>query len=340
MAWSEEEIRLFQIKNNMELSEINTTLRPDDGVKTGKIGIFLFGQAGDLATGMSVLKYRNELWKNKDIIWYANCPNADLLRYAPISEVRPWPWAGNGLPLGTPDFYPLLCNDSNRLNLELANKYELTKDLEDGYFPAPHMLSKEKRHGINYPNVSKMIFGVDKSKEWHPLLSFSEKEKETAKDFILTIPKGRIIIIETFAGSGQSQLNHEMVIKAMEICRSVWGACNFIFVSHKYLHNQYDFPEGFFNDQVVSASHFTHRQCALLANYCDLFISVSSGITVASSCWDNKALPILQYCGSAVCGTKELANGHMEKVFSDNRPLIDSQHEFFDVLSQLLKKYL
>lgn len=339
MAWSEEQVREFQNKNNMELKEINATLRPDPGIKTGKIGIFLFGQAGDLATAMSVLKYRNELWKDKEIIWFANYPNADLLRFAPISEVRPWPWAGNGLPLGTPDFYPLLCNDNNRLNLELAGKYELTKDLEDGYFPAPHMLSIEKRHGINYPNVSKMVFGIDMSKKWYPLLSFSDAERETAKMFISELPPGKIIIFETFAGSGQSQLNHKMVMDSIKMCQT-HGDCNFIFVSHKYLNKQYNFPDGFFNNRIVSASHFTHRQCALLANYCDLYISVSSGISVTSSCWDSKNFPILQYCGSEICGQKELFNGHIETVYSDYRPIEDSESEFFDKLSFLLKNYL
>ena len=327
----------FQTKNNMELKEINDSLRPDEGIKTGKLGFFCFGQVGDLATTMSALQYRNELWKDKAIIWYANCPNADLLRYAPISEVRPWLWAGNGLPAGCPDYYPMLCDSNNRLNKELAANFPDTADLEEGYFPAPHMLSSEKRHGINYPNVSKMILGIDPSKEWHPYLSFSEEEKQMAKDFIAKMPTGKIIILETYCGSGQSLLNHYMVTETMEICKRICGECNFIFVSHKYLNKQENYPGEMLNNCIYSAAQFTPRQCALLANYCDIFISVSSGISVTSSCWGNKKFPILQYCGSAVCGTKELANGQMEQVFSDYRSPIDSQNEFFSKLNEMLK---
>ena len=201
MGWSKEVLTEWQITNNAKLKEINESLRPDPGPKTGKIGIFLFGQVGDLATAMSVLKYRNELWPNKEIVWFANWPNADLLRYAPISEVRPWPWAGNGLPEGSPDFYPLLCDENNRLNKELAKNYELTADLETGYFPAPHMVAPEKRVGLDYPNVSRKVFGIDEKAEWHPVLSWSNKELEKS---IFGRLINKIILLETFCGSSQS----------------------------------------------------------------------------------------------------------------------------------------
>lgn len=101
MSWTETETMTWRETNDKMLAEVNATLRPDSIKGSGKVGIFLHGQVGDLATAMSVLKYRKELWGDKEIIWFANWPNADLLKYAPIDEVRMWPWAGNGLPEGS-----------------------------------------------------------------------------------------------------------------------------------------------------------------------------------------------------------------------------------------------
>ena len=149
MAWSSEQISTYQIHNNKMLEEVNATLRPDKNL-SGKVGVFLPGQAGDLMTAMGVLKYRDQIFGNKEIIWYANQPNCDCLKYSPISEVRPWPWAGNGLPEGVPDFWPLLMNENNRLNKDLAKNYELTTDIDDGYFPAPLCCRRKKtRMGLS-----------------------------------------------------------------------------------------------------------------------------------------------------------------------------------------------
>lgn len=237
MAWTKEETQNWKEINDAKLAEINATLRPDSVKGSGKIGIFLQGQVGDLATAMSVLKYRKELWGDKEIIWYANYPNADLLRYAPIDEVRPWLWAGNGLPEGCPDYYPMLCNENNRLDLEKAKQFEGTADLEDGYFPAPHMMTPEKRHGIDYPNVSRKVFGIAPDREWHPLLSWSEQEKSYGYE----LPGTKTIMLETFCGSGQSLWDDLMTVRTMEICREKWGSCNFLFCSHKNTEQFKDF---------------------------------------------------------------------------------------------------
>ena len=98
--WTKEETHKHQNMNDELLIELNKTLQPSIGEKTGKVAIFLFGQAGDLITATSVLKYADVLWPNKDIVWFANFPNADALRYSAVSEVRRWPWAGNFLPIG------------------------------------------------------------------------------------------------------------------------------------------------------------------------------------------------------------------------------------------------
>lgn len=339
MGWTNEQITQFQMDNNQFLAEVNATLKPDPNLN-GKVGIFVAGQAGDLMTCMSVLKYRDKIFPGKELIWYVNMPNADCLRYAPISEVRPWPWAGNGLPENCPDYFPLLCNEHNRLNVELAKQYPGTADLEDGYFPAPHQLSVEKRHGIDYPNVSKKVFGVPSDWEWHPYLSFAPHEYNGTKDFIDQFGVSRKIFIETFAGSGQSILDQEMVMQILNVCRNQWPECVFIFGSHKFLRQKEEFPEGLFSAiDVFSVNDLTVRQCAIVAHWSDLMISVSSGITVASSAWGIDQPPTLQFCGSEICSTKALANGPFTLVTADGRTPENAKEEFFAQLSTLLNQY-
>lgn len=344
MAWTEEQISTYQIHNKQMLAEVNATLRPDENLSdTNKVGIFLPGQAGDLMTAMSVLQYRNQIFGNAKIIWYANQPNCDCLKYAPISEVRPWPWAGNGLPEGCPDFWPMLMNkEDNQLNNNLKYNFNLTKDLTDGYFPAPYMLEPQKRHGWDYPSCSKKVFKIPDDYEWHPLLNFSNEEANNAFDFIEKLPEGHRIFFETFAGSSQSVLSDEMVKDTLRICREKWPGCVFIFASHKYLRAQENFPDYFLanNNDIYSCSHFTVRQCALVADECKLIISVSSGLTVAASHWGAKPIPIIQYCGSWVCSTASLAKGrHFELVTADNKLPQVSQTEFYLRLESLLNQY-
>lgn len=339
MAWSNEEISTFQSYNNQMLEGINETL---PGL-TGKpiVGIFAPGQNGDAITSSSCLKYKDELWPDKDIVWFCNMPVADFLRYNKyVNEVRPWPWAGNGLPIGTPDFWPLLMNENNQLNLKLASQYDLTKDLCAGYFPCPYMLDVSKRHNIDYPNCSRKVFGIPDNYEWHPVINFSDEERQEANDFMKDQMPGRKVIIESFAGSGQSLLDEAMIEKSMALCEERWVDCNFIFASHKFLRNNEKFPAYFFKQAgVYSCANFTVRQCALIAEQCDLMISVSSGITVASSAWGIKQPPTIQYTGSFICSTKSLANGHFELVTYDDKSIEQSKEVFYNTLEKLLIQY-
>ncbi len=342
MAWTEEEILNHQIKNKQVLAEINATLQPDQNL-SGKVGIFLQGQNGDLMTAMSVLRYRTQIFGNKEIIWFANMPNADALRYAPISEVRPWPWAGNGLPEGTPDFYPLLCDENNRLNKELAKQYDLTADLDDGYFPAPWMLSPQKRHGVDYPNCSRKVFGVPDDYSWRPYLRFEIEEKLSVNNLLRPFEGKRKILFETFAGSSQSKITHALVTMAISVCRHIWPGCVFIFTSHKYLREQEAYPEGWFlNEGYVSAASLTVRQCSLLGDDADALISVSSGTTVALSRYSKnyRMPPTIQYCGSFICSTKSLAVTHwFDLVTCDGKTTEESELEFINKLTELLNKH-
>lgn len=320
-----------------------------------KIGIFLHGQNGDIMTAMSVLKYRDQLWPGKDLVWFVNKPNSNNLHGHEDIEIRPFAhgWGypdrcapdsndninakANGLPLW--EDWSVLKHSNGKLCLENAKMFRATSDLEDGYFPAPYHIEPENRHGIDYPNVSRTVFGVDKSLPWHPVLKFYNHDQFTVELFINKLPKGRKnILIETFGGSGQSILSHEMVMKSLILCREKWGECNFIFASDKYLRNTPDYPyEIVERDDVFMFSALTVRQFGLVINYCDFMICVSSGISVATSHWEAKPVPKIQYCGSFICSTVTLARGPIHLVETDGHRYSDKT--FFTVLNECLEKY-
>ena len=231
----------------------------------------------------------------------------------------------------------------NRLYKELAAKFTGTADLEDGYFPAPHMVESVVQDGVDYPNCTKMIFDAPKEWEWHPYLTWSEEEREMIKELMGKLPPNRKnILLETFAGSGQSNYWDEATTKKiMTTCRAKLGVCNFIFCSHKHkggVDNIGLKNDIFFDDEgCVSCANFTVRQTALVNDYCDLMICMSSGISVATSAWGLKPVPKLQYCGSKKCSTVALANGTIELVTTDFKIKPDADAEFFSKLDEMLK---
>ncbi len=327
--------------NKQLLKEVNDSLLPDAGEKTGKVGIFVNGQNGDIMTVMSCLKYRDKLFPKKEIIWYCNLPQANLLKYSPISEVRPYPWPGNGLPLDSQNFYPMLCNDKNRLN-EYSKNFELTADLDEGHFPATWQYGV--KGNLDYPSISRKHFGFDQSVPWHPLLGFSDEEKNMVREFVDKLPKRKTVMIETFGGSGQSHWDHKNTLATKRICREVWGDCNFIFTCPQYIRSSYEFPQELFDDiGVVSCSHFDIRQTGLLINYCDLFVGVSSAISVATSHWDSKPVPKIQFCGSFKCSTVTLSTGEIVLVdhgdYDQDKNNSHQRKRYENKLTELLHKY-
>lgn len=317
------------------------------------IGIFCAGQAGDILVISSVLRYRQEMWGDCKIVWFISPDNMDLLKYQDI-ELRPFP-RGYGYPEMVvtenkkltdagkepiwEDWLPLV-DERNHLNLELKTNYPSLAEIDFGFFPAPHQIHYTKRHGLEYSLCSKKVFGIPNSYQWHPFLMFSDEERLAANNFIKSLGAGKIVFSETFAGSGQSLLDEEMVEKGMALCREHWGDCNFIFGSHKFLRHKEKFPDGFFQQPgVFSAADFTVRQCALIAEKSDLFLSVSSGLSVAASAWELRTPPMLQFAGSEICSTKAIANGRFELVTADHKPFEQAKEEFYSALVSLLKTY-
>lgn len=321
------------------------------------IGIFCAGQAGDCMTISSVLKYKNELWgEDAKIVWYISNDNKDLLKHQDI-EIREFP-RGYGYPQMVldenaklieqgkepiwEDWQPLV-DKNNHMNLELKSNYPSLADIDFGYFPAPHQISVQKRHGWEYAICSKKVFGINDDLAWHPVLKFSEEEIREVNEFwdkiflLFFNPKGKVVAIESFAGSGQSKISDIQIINSMDICKRIYPDCNFIFMSHKFVNGNEKFPEGLTDSVgITTASHFTVRQCALVVGKCDLLISVSSGIAVASSCWGNHPTPIIQLCGSLVCSTKLLSLGRFELITTDDKTPKDWWNEFEMKLIQIL----
>lgn len=323
-----------------------------------KIGIALSGQTGDIITATSILSYKDQLWgADAEITWLADERYYDVFKYNPYLKVKQFPhgWQisehdkqtiyaeriAKDKAEGMPDWedLSLAMTSDNTLNQENKHMFYSVAQFDECYFPAPWMIPAERRHGINYPNCSKKVFGIPMDAEWHPVLYWSDEERSEVDAFIKALPAGKVVLVETYAGSGQTKITHQMIERALGICKEQWGECNFIFLSHKYLNGAEEFPDFSNNYKCFNASKFTVRQCGLLGNYADLLLSVSSGVTCALSAHTIRHFPILQYCGSAVCGTKEIANGEMIQVFSDGKEPVEAEKEYYEQLNFLLNKY-
>lgn len=316
-------------------------------MSNGKIGIFCPGANGDIAASMAVLKYKNILWPDKEVVWFCSLLPESYLGYtAPanmlkfndaISEVRHWP-EGWGLPERCPvdgpkavadglpmwEDFSVLKNSNNRLDQTLKYNFESTKDLDEGYFPAPWLtpLSETIRPaGTHYADIPRRVFGADASWEWHPYLCFSDEERDQTREFCSKLPHKKTIMLETFMKSANVHWTDEMTINTMRLCRNRFGKCNFIFASN------IDTSKFIDDEGVVSCSNFTVRQTALIHNYCDLFMGVCSGISTATCCWNNKPVPRIEWCGSYPISATPIANGPVISVFFDNISLDEARRQ-------------
>ncbi|HRG37129.1 MAG TPA: hypothetical protein PK289_01245 [Bacteroidia bacterium] len=307
-----------------------------------KVAIFLHGQQGDILEASSVLRFKDELWgEDCEITWFCQEENRDLFKFNPYLKLKQFPH-GYGIPQsdmdtiyadriakdkadGKPEWFDLslVKTHDNKLDIEKKHLWEpIIGSFNLGFFPAPHQMSPEQRHGLEYSLCSKKVFGLLERDWclWHPVLYWSKEEIDNAhaiRDLILSQNK-KIVLIETYCGSGQSRMNDETVKISMRLCQEKWGNCAFVFVSHKYLNNQPEFPIWLKSqDNVYFDTSLTVRQVALFNDFADLFICISSGISVATSAWGLEPTPKFQYCGSEICSTKSIANGPFHLVTSD-----------------------
>jgi len=277
----------------------------------GKIGIFAPSQVGDIITTTAVFKYRDQIWPDKDIIWFTD-NHTDALKFSPVAEIRPY---------SAYDYRSLKVNSGvghfmNRLDLN-EKTVPSTADLEAGYFPLPWMLERvEQRQGIIYPQISQRIFGIDLSLPWRPCLAFSDEERKMVADIMATLPHKKTVMFENSPCS-YSAWNDGLTHLVMTKCRKKWGKVNFFFASGG--HRSGNDMSRFFDDAgCISGSYLTARQSALVNDHCDLFVGVAGALTFSTSCWDAKPIPKLIYTGSEIFGARSIANGRIEIVAMDN----------------------
>lgn len=325
-----------------------------------KVAIFLHGQNGDVMEASSVLRYKDELWgEDCEITWFIQDENRDLFKHNPYLKLKQFPH-GYGIPEsdmntiyaeriakdkadGKPEWFDLslVKTHDNKLDMDKKHLWEpIIGSFDVGYFPAPHQMSQEQRHGLEYSLCSKKVFEVQENAPWHPVLFWDKEEEIKFGEYALLFLSDteKTILIETYCGSGQSTIDDEMVKKSMQLCRDKFGRCHFVFVSHKYLNKQTEFPDWLRNeDDVHFVGKYPIRQVALLNNHADLMICISSGISVATSAWGLKPTIKIQYCGSEICSTKSIANGPFYLVESDYKPRERADNEFIQKLKTVLE---
>jgi hypothetical protein len=279
----------------------------------GKIGIFAPSQVGDVITATSVLKYRDEIWPDKDIVWFCNEGNADALKFSSVAEVRPY----------TAENYIALKVNSgvgqgmNRLDIQRAKGIPSVADLEVGYFPLPWMLEHvNQRDGILYPQISQRIFGCDVSRPWRPCLSFSNDERGMVAEMMSALPNQKTIMFEN-SPCDYSAWNDGMTRMVMSMARAKWGNVNFFFASGGSRSGN-DMSRFFDDAGCISGSNLTARQAALVNDHCHLFVGVAGALTFASSCWGAKPVPKLIYTGCVQFGAHYVANGKIEVVTTES----------------------
>lgn len=294
-----------------------------------KIACLLPGNNGDVMTAQSVLHYKDELWPGAEIVWYCSEKESEVLKHAPV-EIRPWE-----------DFSNVIYKQNFDFGLTRDKDFPSLKDIDKIYWPAPWMYAADdpNRAGLHYPLVSKRVFNVPDHYEWHPELYYSNEEHETVKDFCLSLPHKKTIMLETGCKSGQSDWDQNMTKKTMDMCRAKLGKCNFIFASKGDNPQHFNDPDNsiLIDDKgVVTLGHFSVRVAALANNYSDLFIGISSGLSVATSAWNMKSVPKIQYTNTYTCSTSALANGPFSLIEIHGNK--DPRAEYYKVLNEWLEK--
>ena len=284
-------------------------------VSRGKVGIFAPCQVGDIMTAMSVFKYHEQLWPDKDVVWFCDdkAPQnyADALKFSPVSEIRTY--SGEHLAMKTNSGVGA---GMNRLDITKAKSLPSTADLEIGYFPLPWMLERaEQRAGMTLPQVSQRIFGVQDSQPWRPRLYFSDEERKMVAEKMAALPHPKTVMFEN-SPCAYSEWNDGLTRMAMSMCRKKWGRVNFFFASGGNRSGN-DMSRFFDDPGCVSGSSLTARQIALANDYCNLFVGVAGALTFATSCWGAKPVPKLIYTGSETFGARGIANGRIEIVAMD-----------------------
>jgi hypothetical protein len=287
-----------------------------------------------VALATCVLKYKDVLWPDKDIVWFMNLAGhkatyLDMLKFNDaISEIRDWP------KFKTMEDFRACIDPNGQLVLNRRSDFEEMKDLSNGYFSVPWaVLPNNALNAVNYANISRMVCGADPSWPWHPYLGYSEEEREMSKEIFSKLPHNKTVILETeLRSAGMFRLREDIIKSLMSMCRNKFGKCNFIFAS-KIDHLPFVDDPG-----VISISDLTPRQTGLIHDYCDLSIGVCSGLTQIWSAWGRKPVPRLELCGSMI-QSNVVANGPVYSVICDNMSVDMMKVGLEQRLQEVLSKF-
>jgi hypothetical protein len=267
-----------------------------------KVGIFapgsnggVAGSNGGVAVASAVLYYRDELWPNCDVVWFAGSPSAaDIVKHSNIQEVREYDVKKHFLyPACIPGCIPT--------------------DIKQCYFPLPWQNPKFAECSENYAEVPMRTFGIH-GRPWHPMVGFSAEEDSNAADFISSMPFKNTVMIECTCHSGQSGWDMSMTNKVVAACVRKLGDCNFLFASPGT-------HVGVMAPFAADCSLFSIRQCVPLYNRCSLFVGVSSGISCVTCSWSaNADVPRVEFVylnrySTSIISRRQWAGGHDQSTF-------------------------
>jgi len=275
----------------------------------GVIGIVCPGGIGDILMSSSILKYKDELWPNKDIVWYCLDVNKRVLLNIPgIKEIRPL--------IAENYKYVWYHHDVDKMFTPCPwmNIYNSDKKLPpDTLFVDKPRLIFERDMGIKIPGP------------WHPCLEYTPEDDNFALTLLECLPFKKTIMFETAYYSNQSFLNQDILLKIISEIQKTWGDCNFLFPSGGA---RALIPEG---NGMFFCSKLTLPPIVALHNHVDAFISVSSGISCAVCSWSaSPNIPKLGIIKNPLVDISKISRGPISVALNEK--------ELFEKLPKFLNK--
>jgi hypothetical protein len=271
-------------------------------IKVGIIAILNPGGVGDMLLSTSVLKYRNELWPGKDIVWYCVDQNNKVLSSVPgLKELRPVVYKDRWLGWTTP-------HDCDLFLATAPWMTNLPERILQTNFPIDTLMTDKHKRIVEKATSTRILGG------WHPCLECSDVDRNVAETIRGLLPYDKTVMMETGYYSGQSFLTMEILERLISEIRRAWGDCNFVFVSggEKSL-----IPEG---RGMFSCSKLSLSSVVSLFNLSDAFVGVSSGLSIAVCSWDaNPDVPRIELIQDPTAATRKVSRGPISTVFDEEQ---------------------
>jgi hypothetical protein len=269
----------------------------------GNIAILNPGGVGDMLLSSSVLRYKDELWPGKNVVWYCQEETKHVLsNVTGLKEVR--------LLENVKDSWYSWYEPSDCEQLLVTSPWmaKLSKSCVPIDF-SPGTLMVDKPRLIVEKATSTRILGP-----WHPCLGCSADDRNVAETIDGCLPNPRTVMLETAYYSGQSFLDMEILARMMGEIRQAWGDCNFVLVSGG---KGALLPEG---KDVFACPKLSLSAVVALFNRCDAFIGVSSGLSCAVCSWDaSPDVPRLEIIRNPAAETRKSSRGPFSAVLNEEQ---------------------